>query len=82
MGFYYTYGACPCLIVIIIYKIITLYLQIGVPGSAGFEFGGTWMLSMKKGDTLRLKIDGMGILYTASNKKLSKIFTVKFIGMI
>ena len=57
---------------------ITLFLQIVHAG----EFGGTWMLSMKKGDTLRLKIDGKGILYTASNKKLSKIFTVKFIGMI
>ena len=72
--------------IIIISKIITFYLQIGLPkyntGYDSDEFGGTWMLYMKKGDTLRLKIDGHGILYTASNKKLSKIFTVKFIGMI
>ena len=67
--------------IIIISKIITFYLQIGLPAqSNGFEFGGTWILSMKKGDTLRLKIEGYGILYTDSNN--SKIFTVKFIGMI
>ena len=40
------------------------------------------MLSMKKGDTLRLKIDGNDGATLSTGVNYSKIFNVKFIGMV
>ena len=49
--------------------------------ATGYDaFGNNWLLSMRKGDTLKLKISGNGQIISDENN--NTVFTGKFIGII